>query len=299
MTPARAARIRATRIEGKMMSRKEKRELEKKKKQEEANRWTIDRLWEEYLKQKPNLKGKIQDQCRYEKYLKEPFGNKEPHEIIPLDVDRLRIRMLKTKSPQTVKLTLSLLRRIINFGVKRRLCHPLQFTIEMPKVNNEKTEDLTSEQLERLLKAIEEDEHPQSGNIMLLALYTGMRRSELFRLRWQDIDFERGFIRIRDPKGGVDQTIPLNDAAREVLKSIYRSGSPYVFPGRGGRQRTDIKRPVNRIKERAGLPKDFRALHGLRHVYASMLAASGKVDMYTLQRLLTHKSPQMTHRSPT
>jgi site-specific recombinase XerD len=53
---------------------------------------------------------------------------------------------------------------------------------------------------------------------------------------------------------------------------------------------------VNRIKENAGLPKDFRALHGLRHVYASMLASSGKVDLYTLQKLLTHKSPIMTQR---
>ena len=64
----------------------------------------------------------------------------------------------------------------------------------------------------------------------------------------------------------------------------------------GGRQRTDIKKQVNKIKERAGIPRDFRALHGLRHVYASMLASSGKVDMYTLQKLLTHKSPLMTQR---
>ena len=131
---------------------------------------------------------------------------------------------------------------------------------------------------------------------MLMALYTGMRRGELFRLRWDDIDFERRFIHIRNPKGGVDQTIPLNDAVRNVLNRVERTGSEYVFPGRGGKQRTDIKRPVNRIKEKAGLPKDFRALHGLRHVYASMLASSGKVDMYTLQKLLTHKSPQMTQR---
>jgi integrase len=60
--------------------------------------------------------------------------------------------------------------------------------------------------------------------------------------------------------------------------------------------RTDINKAVNRIKNKAGLPKDFRPLHGLRHVYASMLASSGKVDMYTLQKLWTHKSPQMTQR---
>ncbi|HQC19863.1 MAG TPA: tyrosine-type recombinase/integrase, partial [Smithella sp.] len=48
--------------------------------------------------------------------------------------------------------------------------------------------------------------------------------------------------------------------------------------------------------EAAGLPADFRPLHGLRHTYASMLASSGKVDLYTLQKLLTHKSPVMTQR---
>ncbi len=44
------------------------------------------------------------------------------------------------------------------------------------------------------------------------------------------------------------------------------------------------------------MPDDFRPLHGLRHVFASYLASSGKVDLYTLQKLLTHASPQMTQR---
>ena len=146
------------------------------------------------------------------------------------------------------------------------------------------------------MEVIEADEHTQASRMMKLALYTGMRRGEMFRLRWEDIDFERGFIHLRDPKGGIDQKIPLNEATSGLLKSHPRADSPYIFPGRGGRQRTDIKKQVNRIKERAGLPKDFRALHGLRHTYASMLASSGQVDMYTLQKLLTHKSPQMTQR---
>ena len=53
---------------------------------------------------------------------------------------------------------------------------------------------------------------------------------------------------------------------------------------------------MNKIKEAAALPKGFRPLQGLRHVYASTLASSGKVDMHTLQRLLTHKDPAMTQR---
>jgi integrase len=119
----------------------------------------------------------------------------------------------------------------------------------------------------------------------------------MFRLEWQDIDFQRGFIFLRDPKGGQNQKVPLNDPARGLLENHPRAeASPFVFPGRDGAQRTDIKKQVNRIKDRAGLPKDFRALHGLRDVYASMLASSGQVDMFTLQKLMTHKSPMMTQR---
>jgi integrase len=167
----------------------------------------------------------------------------------------------------------------------------------MPTVHNLKTEDLTAEQLSSLMKAIDQDKNVQAANVMRMAMFTGMRRGELFRLRWDDVDFERGFIHIRDSKGGPDQKIPLNEAAKQVLENHPRSDSPLVFPGEGGRQKTVLnKRFIRRIKERANLPEGFRPLHGLRHVYASMLASSGKVDMYTLQKLLTHKSPQMTQR---
>jgi len=42
---------------------------------------------------------------------------------------------------------------------------------------------------------------------MKMALFSGMRRGELFKLKWEDIDFDRGFILIRTPKGGQDQKI--------------------------------------------------------------------------------------------
>jgi integrase len=130
---------------------------------------------------------------------------------------------------------------------------------------------------------------------MLLALYTGMRRGELFKLKWQDVDFDRGFIRIVGPKGGTDQTIPLNAPARKVLEA-HRRSSEYVFPGEDGGQRVTIQKALRRIRTAAGLPAGFRPLHGLRHAFASRLASSGQVDMYTLQKLLTHKSPVMTQR---
>ncbi len=296
MTPARAARIRGERIEGKQPSNLARREAQEAVREARAGKWTIDKLWIEYSSQREDSTGLGTDSSRYNKYLRSNFGGLEPRELIQLEIDRLRIKLLKKKSPQTVKHVLTLLQTIINFGINRGLCAGPGFKFQMPRVNNIKTEDLTPEQLTSLLQAIEGDYHPHAGTMMKLALFSGMRRGEMFKLRWEHVDFERGFIHLVDPKGGPSQIIPLNDGARGLLEKHIRTGSPFVFPGRGGGQRTSIRQQVNQIRDKAGLPKDFRALHGLRHVYASMLASSGQVDLYTLQKLLTHKNPVMTQR---
>ncbi len=147
-----------------------------------------------------------------------------------------------------------------------------------------------------MIKVLDEDQDQESANLFRLALFTGMRKSEMLKLEWRDIDFDKKFIHIRNPKGGKDQIIPLNSSAKAVLEKHPRSKSQFVFPGKNGGMRKDVRGPASRIKERANLPNDFRPLHGLRHVFASHLASSGKVDLYTLQRLLTHKSPEMTQR---
>lgn len=305
MTAAKASRKRSARIDGKLKSRKEIREETKAAKIAEAGKMTLARLWKEYEANKADSKAINTDRGRYEKYLLPDFGNKEPHKIIRLEADRLRIRLLKTLKPQTVKHVFGLLKRIVNFGVSRQLCQNLNFIVETVKVDNQKTEDLNPEQLKNLLKAIDNSTDIEAANIMRLALYTGMRRGEMFKLKWNDIDFQRGFITIRNPKGGVSQKIPLNKEARQVLenhpkteiiKDNQKKISEYVFLRPDGEPFTDIRRRVNPIKEAAGIPADFRALHGLRHSFASMLASSGKVDLYTIQKLLTHKSSVMTSR---
>lgn len=296
MTPARAAIIRANRIEGNQNSNQAQREQAEAARKEAAGKWTIGRLWDEYKAQRPDSKSLRIDANRYENYLAPFCHDKEPTDLVQLDIDRLRIGLLKKLAPQTVAHVLGLLKRIINFGINKGLSPGPGFKIQLPKVCNEKTEDLSPNQLEALLAAIDASEHVMAKAMMKLALFSGMRRGEMFKLKWDDIDFERGFILLRSPKGGTDQRIPLNDEARKLLEAHPRIKSPFVFPGRHGGQRTDIHRQVNAIRDAAGLPASFRALHGLRHVYASLLASSGRVDLYTLQKLLTHKHPRMTQR---
>jgi integrase len=184
--------------------------------------------------------------------------------------------------------------------VKRRLCAGLSFAVTVPKGAKQKTEDMTGEQMARYIRVCREWPDPQEGNFQLLALYTGMRRAEIRNLKWSDVDFQRGFIVLRDPKSGTDERIPMNDAAAELLQAHpgEKESGGYVFTGEkdGPRGERQIGESSRAIREAAGLPKDFRPNHGLRHTFASHLASSGEVDLYTLQKMMTHKSPMMTQR---
>lgn len=292
MTPARAAAIRAKRLSGKQASNRERREAQKADKRV----WTVSKLWEEY-KAIRNPKSIKTEDNQFKNHIEPAIGGKQLKDIAPLDVDRIRMNLSKNRKPQTVAHALEIIRRISNFAINKRLCPGLCFKVQLPRFDNRKTEDLTPEQLSGLLKAIEDEkDNPHVAKMLKVALYTGLRRGEIFRLRWADVDFEKGFIHLYDTKGGKSHSLPLNPSAREVLKSVEETDSPYIFPGRDGDLRVDCKHQADPIKERAGLPKDFRIFHGLRHVYASLLASSGKVDMFTLQKLLTHKNPMMTQR---
>ncbi|MFC1551560.1 tyrosine-type recombinase/integrase [Candidatus Latescibacterota bacterium] len=293
MTPASASLIRASKIKGELEPNKTKRD----KPQEDS--WTLNKIWLLYKKEKSDLRGIKNDEYRYNKYIKYILGNKKPSEITPLDISQIKSSLSKSLKPQSIKHIIVQIQRIINFGSSMQLCTKLSFKVETPRFDNRKTEDLTPKQLQRLIEVLNEETYTDAANIMKLALYTGMRKSEILNLQWSDIDFDRGFIYIRNPKGIIKQHIPLNNSTQIVIESIVKKkNSDYIFPNRNGkkRDRTSFNKPINRIKKKAGLPKDFRPLHGLRHVYASMLASSGQVDMYTLQKLLTHKSPQMTQR---
>jgi len=261
--------------------------------------WTFSKIFSEYLHSRNKLKGRANDIYRFKNYLVKEFANITPSCVTQDDIERFKHNLQNRElKPATIRHVLELLRRLANFAAKNNLCSGLSFKIQMPKVENYKTEELTNAQLQKLMQVLEEDSDIQVSNLVRLALYTGMRRGELFNLNWGDIDFYNKTITVKSDNKGDQPTIPLNEMAEKVLveHAHTEKGSKFVFPGRGGKKRTECKRPLLRIRKKAGLPDDFRILQGLRHVYASMLVSSGKVDLETLQSLLTQKTPLMTQR---
>lgn len=300
MTAAKANKIRALRAAGVEQSNTERRAEAEAAKLSGIGPMTFARLWLLYQDVNGGKASIVADASRYHKHIESRIASKIVEEFTTSDVDGLHASMTrKGLAPQTVKHVLALVRRIIRFGVKRGLCvMPGSLHFEMPQVDNLRTEALTDEQLAAYLRALDDEPDQDTAGLLRLALVTGMRKGALLALRWSDCDFERGLITLQgsSAKKGKTEFIPMTTAARAILEAVERMASPFVFPGKDGGQRQDFRRMARRVRDKAGLPKDFRPLHGLRHAYASMLISSGKVDLYSLQKLLTHNSPAMTQR---
>lgn len=300
MTAAKANKIRAMRAAGVEQSNTERRAEDEAARLSGNGPLTFARLWMLYQDVNSGKTSIVADASRYHKHIEGLIASQIVEELTTSDVDSLRASMTrKGLAPQTVKHVLALVRRLIRFGIKRGLCTmPGSLHFEMPKVDNECTESLTDEQLAAYLKALDDEPDQDAAGLLRLALVTGMRKGALLALRWTDCDFERGIITLQgeSAKKGKTDFIPMTTAARAILEAVERTASPYVFPGKDGGQRQDFRRMARRVRDNAGLPKDFRPLHGLRHAYASMLISSGKVDLYSLQKLLTHSNPAMTQR---
>ncbi|MFW5937081.1 MAG: tyrosine-type recombinase/integrase, partial [Desulfosalsimonas sp.] len=134
------------------------------------------------------LKGRKTDKNRWELHLKPLIGKRRVSSLTVLDVQHLKKSMEK-KAPATIWNTLELLRRICNYGRKINYCPPLSFTIEMPKRKNAREEFLSPEEAQRLIGVLEAWKRQDVARMLKLAMFTGMRRGEIFKLQDDDIDW--------------------------------------------------------------------------------------------------------------
>lgn len=274
-----------------------------KQRQEEAlkrNR-SLGEIFSMYFDAKEHtLKGLKTDKNRYHKHIEPLFKKQRVSDLTPLSMEDLK-QSMADKAPATQWNALELLRRVINFGAKSGLCPALPFTMEMPHRDNERVEYLTPEETERFFTVMKDWPNQEACRMLKLAYFTAMRKSEIFGLVNEDLDFQFSLIRLRDPKGRKTVSIPMNPVAREILQDqvAFRDGQfpgcPFLFPGKCGTERTECS-AVDRIKTAAKLPKDFRIFHGLRHHYAVTLANSGQFTLDMIGDMLTHKSNAMTKR---
>jgi len=287
MTPAKASRMRAMRIEGKSETNTEKRAKQKTEKEASINRPILNLLFKKYLEYKgDSLKGIRTDKSRFANHLEGTLGKLTPQEIDSFSVMRLKKSIDQNHTPGSTRNVLELLRRIINFGVKNKLCLPLDFVIELPKVESERIEVLTDEQFKSLTEAWNEYPDKHIVNLHKVIAWTGMRPSEPCSLQWDDVDFEHSVIMRRNTKSGKDKPLRMSKEVTSIFldqRTLLESevsemrNSPFVFPRRGGGKRNPdgwIKN-VKDICNRAGIPKSYRPNYCLRDTIASTLLSNG------------------------
>lgn len=147
-----------------------------------------------------------------------------------------------------------------------------------------------------LLEKCRESQNPNLYDVVVLALSTGCRKSEILNLRWPDIDLERGKLTLLDTKNKTPRAVPLVGYALERMKErskFRRVDTNYVFAYANLPKPADIDRDFARARDAAGL-KDFR-FHDLRHTAASYLAMNG-ATLAEIAAVLGHKTLQMVQR---
>lgn len=170
----------------------------------------------------------------------------------------------------------------------------------------------TEDEMRRFLVAAE-SEGTLVFTLYATAAYTGMREGELAALVWGDIDFERRLITVQRSFEGPTKAedvryVPILDPLLPILREWrLRNPGPTVFPNRDGRMQQPSARifqeVLHRVLDRAGLvpvvrdgkTKPYITFHGLRHSFASHWVMRGG-DLFKLQKILGHKSIQMTQR---
>jgi integrase len=248
----------------------------------------LDDVWKRFLEWAKVKKEKswMTDEFFYRKHLAPRFGSKPMDDISSFDLERLKAEMKKQTTPQgrigysdaTIRHVLVLLGHIYKKAREWKLYsgeNPVAL-VKKPKLDNKVTEFLTAEEMERLLKVLSEWPCRETASFVLIGLFTGLRKSEIRKLRWEHIDLERKTLTIVDPKGKETTTIPISQQAVAVFNDIPVN-SEYVLPGPDGKMKRTFRDPWYRIREAAALPANIR-FHGTRHNFASWLVSSG-VDL--------------------
>lgn len=130
-------------------------------------------------------------------------------------------------------------------------------------------------------------------SIIIIALNTGMRRSEIFKLKWKDIDFITNHIFIKETKSAVQRKIPMNSIVSSTLKNMKRESEFLFYNPKTMDHIKDVKTSFKAACRRSGI-RDLR-FHDLRHTAATTMVIGG-IDLVTVAEILGHSDIKMTMR---
>jgi len=244
----------------------------------------LDKYWElhgKYLKS-PSWKVMLNE-------IKQEFANKKSEEITPLDISSFYSKIKERASISTANRYLTFLKMIFNKGIKWDMINSNPATkVLKGKEPPGRLRFLNIDEVKNLLNNSDKRILP----VVLIALFTGMRRGEILKLKWKDIDLENNIIYLKETKSGKGRVIPIMPQLKELLLRLKKDSIsdedrvfnvPYIT----------LRRYFQKALVKANI-SNFR-FHDLRHTFASYFIMATN-DLSALQQILGHSTPIMTQR---
>jgi integrase len=257
----------------------------------------------------------VTDRGRIERHIKPLLGRKKVEEISRADVKKFLQDVAKGKTAADIKTgkrgraivrggegaatrTVGLLGGIFAYAVDCGIID-ISPVIGVKRFADKKGNRYLSQQElvalgESIRNAESEGVNPSALAILKLLVFTGARKGEIERLKWQEVDFTSGYLQLADSKTG-QKAIPLNAGAAQILFEQKRmEGNHYVFSAyRGNGYYQGTPKIWKAIRLAAGL--DDVRIHDLRHSFAS-IAVSGGASLPIIGALLGHAHSATTQR---
>jgi len=232
-------------------------------------------------------------------YILPALRHRKVAEVAYDDVDGLHRKITKAGATYRANRTVAILSKMFALAIKWR------WRADNPAKGIERNQEhkrhryLSADELLRLTTALAKHDDQDAANIIRLLLLTGARRGEVMAMRWADLDLVEAGVWTKPgstTKQKTEHRVPLSDAACQLLRDLRAeaaTGAEFVFSGRYGGHRIEIKQNWGALCKAAGITG--ARLHDLRHTYASVLASAG-LSLPVIGALLGHTQPQTTAR---
>jgi integrase len=295
-------------------------EKRKAKAKEEALLIPLARLFERFMEtgeRKPST-------VRYYNWVMESllsdWSNKPVRMITRSEIEAKFVSIKKAKGQSTAVKFKRVMSALCNFAMEEEIDGELLLTSNPVKVLSGKRYDLRIPSKERFLDDEEIHkllhyayvertwptkelfvQHNKDGvsdqglHFVLLALFTGLRRGEAERLRWEDVDFRKRLFVARDTKNGRDHVVPMSFVVSRLLEDQKQiaGNNEWVFPSPNS-ENGHISEPrsqLDRLKKATGI-HDF-SFHDLRRTFAHHAGRHGS-DFFLIKKSLNHRSGDIT-----
>ena len=273
----------------------------------QSKKHTFKELIERYEREVLPLKPQAKQESQYA-WWKAQLGRYVLADITPALISEYRDKLLHTptlhgkkRSPGTVLRYLAALSHALttardDWGWIEQ--SPME-KVRKPSPSQGRVRCLSLEEREKLLEACKASSNPFLHTIVVLAISTGMRKSEILTLCWQTVDLEKGRITLHRTKNGERRTIHITGYALQLIKELRANAEEsaiYLFPGQNGQKcqkPIDIRSSWETAVKRAGIT-NFK-FHDLRHCAASYLAMNS-ATLSEISQVLGHKTLAMVKR---